>query len=84
MGEGFTGICAIRKDSPCYFINVYSSCILNRKRALWSSLVSLKSKLDVWEWIVGGDFKSIKCSSERQGRISIRNNIDMLELNEFI
>lgn len=75
MGEWFIRIGTIMQGNLCYFINVYSSCILNRKRALWSSLVSIKSKLDVGEWIIWGDFNSVKCSSKTQGRISVRNDI---------
>lgn len=84
IGKWLIGICTRTQGNLCYFINVHSSCIISRKRALWSSLVYFKSKLEVAEWIVGGKFNCVKCSSERQGRIAGRNVVDMIEFNEFI
>lgn len=46
-----------------YIINVYSSCLLVKKRVLWNSLNSFKLRLPVGDWLLGGDFNAIRSDS---------------------
>lgn len=43
-GEGFWGIKITWKDHLYYIVNVYSSCILRKKKELWARFLELKEK----------------------------------------
>ncbi|XP_058759955.1 uncharacterized protein LOC131633261 [Vicia villosa] len=81
--KGFLGINASWKDINCYFVNVYSSCSLIEKRVLWNDLLEWKRKLPRGEWIVGGDFNSIRVAEERKG-CGQSNRVDLEEFAKFI
>ncbi|XP_050909647.1 uncharacterized protein LOC127123473 [Lathyrus oleraceus] len=81
--EGSLGVCAQFKGQIFYFVNVYSSRLLERKIILWSELEKLKNSFGFGWWSVGGDFNTIREKVERVGRnIKIRA-INMNEFHEF-
>ncbi|XP_058764170.1 uncharacterized protein LOC131637587 [Vicia villosa] len=67
-GEGFLGIKVEWKGDIYYILNVYSSCVLAKKKVMWDNILLLKNSFCDGEWIIGGDFNSIKNPSERKGR----------------
>ncbi|XP_058770682.1 uncharacterized protein LOC131644227 [Vicia villosa] len=71
-GEGFLGIKVKWKENFYYVVNIYSSCVLQKKKDLWDNLLKLKSSFSDGEWIFGGDFNASKNVHERKGR-SIRD-----------
>ncbi|XP_058775485.1 uncharacterized protein LOC131649744 [Vicia villosa] len=83
-GAGFLGIKVLWKNELYYVINVYSSCDVHKKKLLWEALVNLKGKFTDGEWIVGGDFNSIKHSRERKGRSSSGNVSEWNAFADFI
>ncbi|XP_058775500.1 uncharacterized protein LOC131649760 [Vicia villosa] len=83
-GKGFLGIMARCKGSIFYFINIYSPCSLIDKRSLWAELLDWKQKLERGEWVIGGDFNSIKNRDERRGKESLRRDVEMGEFGSFI
>lgn len=66
-GDGFLGIKVRWKDNLYYMVNVYSSYDLNKKKSMWEELLELKKKFNDGEWILGGDFNSIKNGGQRRG-----------------
>ncbi|XP_058741336.1 uncharacterized protein LOC131613705 [Vicia villosa] len=83
-GGGFLGIKVVWKGHFYYVANVYSSCELANKRALWEELLRLKNIYIDGEWIIGGDFNAVKDRSERKGRSGAVNNMEMSLFTEFI
>ncbi|XP_058768560.1 uncharacterized protein LOC131642301 [Vicia villosa] len=67
-----------------YLVNVYSPGSLVEKRSLWESLISLKNIFNDGEWVIGGDFNSIKTCNERKGSSVIRSSCEWREFEEFI
>ncbi|XP_058775266.1 uncharacterized protein LOC131649524 [Vicia villosa] len=67
-GEGYLGIKVRWKEDFYYVVNVYSSCDMNKKKALWDKLLDLKKVFNDGEWIIGGDFNAVKNGRERRGR----------------
>ncbi|XP_058774430.1 uncharacterized protein LOC131648711 [Vicia villosa] len=57
---------------------------LSDKRELWMELIYWKNKLDVGEWVVRGDFNSVKKREERRGKENHRRGIEMEEFKCFI
>ncbi|XP_058775955.1 uncharacterized protein LOC131650251 [Vicia villosa] len=78
-GEGYVGIKVCWKDNFYYVVNVYSSCLLFKKKELWNNLLNEKAILSDGEWIIGGDFNATKNYSERKGRIEreVGNGTDL-------
>lgn len=58
------------RGTKCFFVNVYSSCMLSKKRRLWGRLIELRG---LWggEWCVGGNFNSVRFESQHIGRYSV-------------
>ncbi|XP_058767480.1 uncharacterized protein LOC131641192 [Vicia villosa] len=83
-GEGYLGIKFRKNNNFYYLVNVYSSCILVKKRVLWQVLLELKEKFNDGEWIIGVDFNSIKDRNERKGRMVSSNSNEMDEFKDFI
>ncbi|XP_058787450.1 uncharacterized protein LOC131661827 [Vicia villosa] len=67
-GEGYLGIKFRKNNNFFYLVNVYSSCVLDKKRILWRRLLDLKGLFNDGEWIIGGDFNAIKERGERKGK----------------
>lgn len=67
-GEGFLGFKVRWEDSLYYIINVYSACSFSMRHALWNTLLDLKSKFKNGEWVIGGEFNTVKNCRERMGR----------------
>ncbi|XP_058725573.1 uncharacterized protein LOC131596854 [Vicia villosa] len=67
-GEGFLGLKVSWKEDLYCVVNVYSSCDLIKKKALWEKLLDLMRIYSDGEWIIGGDFNAIKNGRERKGR----------------
>lgn len=65
-GEGFIGIKVVWKKFLYYIVNVYSLCILSKKKKLWGKFLELKEVFLNGEWIIGGDFNGFKHPSERE------------------
>ncbi|XP_058771389.1 uncharacterized protein LOC131644810 [Vicia villosa] len=84
QGNGFLGIKGTAKGMIIYFINVYSPCNLADKRELWEELLGWKNKLEVGEWVVGGDFNSIKNREKRRGVENFCRVHEMEEFKDFI
>ncbi|XP_058781622.1 uncharacterized protein LOC131655832 [Vicia villosa] len=83
-GGGFLGIKACWNDNFYYVINVYSSCDLSKKIALWNDLLALKEVFKDGEWIIGGDFNAIKNDRERKGRSMVVNKKEVELFADFI
>ncbi|XP_058750108.1 uncharacterized protein LOC131623108 [Vicia villosa] len=83
-GEGFLGIKVCWKEELYYIVNVYSSCDLNKKKVIWDNILNLKEAFRDGEWIIGGDFKSIKNVRERKGRAGEANKREADLFAEFI
>ncbi|CAK8560279.1 unnamed protein product [Lathyrus sativus] len=79
--NGFIGIEAIHKCNTIFFLNIYSSCQLVEKRRTWTKIVEWKNRLEVGEWIIGGDFNSVKHRNERI-RCSVRSY--RYEIEDFV
>lgn len=60
-------------------VNVYSSCDLNKKKAMWNKLLLLKDFFKDGEWIMGGDFNAIKYSRvmKRKSVVVKQNEVDL-------
>lgn len=71
---GYLGTKLNWKGSIIYIINIYSPCSLQGKKDLWKEILGLRSKYSDGEWLMGGDFNSIKNRSERKGCIIARNS----------
>ncbi|XP_058733453.1 uncharacterized protein LOC131605072 [Vicia villosa] len=82
--KGSLRLCAFYEGQVCYFVNVYSSCFLDKKRKLWSELVMLKRKFGEGWWCLGGDFKTTRDKKERIWRCMVQGTTDMTDFNEFI
>ncbi|XP_058776652.1 uncharacterized protein LOC131650972 [Vicia villosa] len=72
------------KGKVIYFVNVYSSCDIVKKRQMWAELTNLKANLPIGEWCIGGDFNAIKRRSERKGLRAQYSSTKMSEFAEFI
>ncbi|XP_058757968.1 uncharacterized protein LOC131631204 [Vicia villosa] len=83
-GKGFLGIKGSVKGMIVYYVNIYSQCSLADKRKLWQDLIKWKSKLEVREWVVRGDFNSIKNRKERRGVENTNRDSEMKEFKGFI
>lgn len=82
--EGFLGVCGMWKNRMAYVINVYSSCLLTKKRVLWNELMSLKLRLPVGDWMLGGDFNATRSASERKSDRGLFNSRESDGFNCFI
>lgn len=83
-GNGFLGEEFGGRNDVFYIVNVYSPCTLSLKRELWKNLLDLKLKMSDAEWIIGGDFNSVKRRSERVGISSDNNRAERMEFSDFI
>ncbi|XP_058753873.1 uncharacterized protein LOC131627052 [Vicia villosa] len=83
-GRGFLGVKAVWKDELYYLANVYSPSTLAEKRLMWGNLISLKNRFTDGEWVIGGDFNSIKNCRERKGCSVVRSSCEWREFEEFI
>ncbi|GMJ15906.1 hypothetical protein HRI_005259800 [Hibiscus trionum] len=62
-------------------VNVYSPCNLSDQRALWHTLLELKSQVSEF-WLVGGDFNAVLNKGERSGGSRMLSNCK--DFNAFI
>ncbi|XP_058783451.1 uncharacterized protein LOC131658138 [Vicia villosa] len=83
-GDGYLGTKVEWKNSFYYIVNIYSSCLLSKKKELWKKLLELQDAFKDGEWILGGDFNVIKNSSERRERTVAVNHVEMDLFSEFI
>ncbi|XP_058755940.1 uncharacterized protein LOC131629163 [Vicia villosa] len=88
-GDGFLGIIVESKEfeskeCPLYICNVYSPCGLSSKRVLWKNLLDVKERFNDGEWLIGGDFNSVKNGGERRGRSALGNQEEWEEFAGFI
>ncbi|XP_058726206.1 uncharacterized protein LOC131597531 [Vicia villosa] len=83
-GDGYLGTKVEWKNSIYYIVNIYSSCLLSKKKELWKKLLELQNTFNDGEWIMGGDFNAIKNSRERKGRMVVPNHCEMELFSEFI
>ncbi|XP_058762969.1 uncharacterized protein LOC131636377 [Vicia villosa] len=81
--RGLLGINALWKGTNCYFINVYSHCLIRDKRILWLKLLDWKFRFPAGEWIMGGDFNAVKSVEERRS-LSQGSRIEMEEHLNFL
>ncbi|GKV16331.1 hypothetical protein SLEP1_g26989 [Rubroshorea leprosula] len=63
---------------PYFFVNVYSPCDKQGKRALWEKLTELIREQGGGNWCIGGDFNAIRSKEEKRGR-----HFDCAEIREF-
>ncbi|XP_058784197.1 uncharacterized protein LOC131658967 [Vicia villosa] len=83
-GPGFLGNKVLWKGEYFYVVNIYSGCALHQKRELWNSLLVLKNKFQDGEWIIAGDFNTVKKRSERWGCSSRSVNSKWSDFSDFI
>ncbi|CAK8544093.1 unnamed protein product [Lathyrus sativus] len=83
-GNGFIGIQAFHRGNTLYFLNIYLPYLLTEKRRMWSEIVEWKGKLRVGEWIIGGDFNSVKHCGERVGSSNRSNRVEMEDFASLI
>ncbi|XP_058774928.1 uncharacterized protein LOC131649188 [Vicia villosa] len=53
MGEGFLGIHAVWKGFSVFFVNVYASYIVDKKRVFWASLRGFQQRFPKGLWCMG-------------------------------
>lgn len=51
---------------------------------MWKELLEVKTKFNIGDWIVGGDFNSVSCSQERKGVSIGGRRGEILEFKSFI
>lgn len=56
------------KNQVYFFVNIYSSCFVDKKRLLWNDAIKLKMNFGEGYWYLGGDFKFISDKKEMIGR----------------
>lgn len=83
-GECFIGIGVVWKGLSYNFINIYASCLLDKRRKIWRELVTLKGRILNEEWCLKGDFNSISSSNERKGRDVRGRKCEINGFKEFI
>jgi len=69
MGTGFIAMFGLHNKTNlrCVVVNVYATCNLKDKVALWEDVMILKSANQDWAWFLCGDFNAVRCASERKG-----------------
>ncbi|XP_058776246.1 uncharacterized protein LOC131650555 [Vicia villosa] len=82
--QGFLGIKSLVRGQVLYLINIYSPCILVDKRNLWRDILEWKQKLEKGEWVIAGDFNSVKNKEERRGKENSKRGTEMVEFGEFL
>lgn len=82
--EGALGVCANFNGQVFFFINVYSSCQLEKKRVCWYDLVKLKNKDGPGWWCIGGYFNPVRDKNESIGRSGGNRLLESTEFNDFI
>lgn len=65
MSDGFVGLSALWKNRQIYLVNIYSSCLLQKKIALWNHLALCKSNFQVGERCIAGDFNANQIEEKR-------------------
>ncbi|XP_058746549.1 uncharacterized protein LOC131619477 [Vicia villosa] len=83
-GDGYLVTKVEWKNNNYYIVNIYSSCLLSKKKELWKELLELKEIFKDGEWIMGGVFNAIKNSRERKGRMALANLNETDIFSEFI
>ncbi|XP_058752224.1 uncharacterized protein LOC131625381 [Vicia villosa] len=83
-GDGYLGNIVEWKNKIFYIINIYSSCLLSKKKEMWKELLDLKEAFKDGEWIMGGDFNATKNSSERKGRTATTHHYEEELFSDFI
>lgn len=56
-----------QETQAVHIINIYSSCHLQNKRALWENVKQLKNQNPGGYWCIVGDFNNIRTAEERVG-----------------
>ena len=65
-------------------INVYATCNLNDKVALWEDLLIIKSARQNLAWYFCGDFNAVRNEDERKGTSTRGQRKEILGFNNFI
>ena len=75
MGKGFIAVFGKNRVSnlSCVIVNVYASCNLRDKKALWEELSSVKRAYQDKVWCLCGDFNAVRSQCERKG-IRVRDD----------
>ncbi|XP_058783877.1 uncharacterized protein LOC131658622 [Vicia villosa] len=81
-GEGYLGIKVRWENMWYYVVNVYSSCVLDKKKLLWANLLRLIENFKDGEWIIGGDFNAVKNVNEI--RRVLGDNVNRNESRLFV
>lgn len=86
VGNSYLGVKGVwgQTTTPCFIFNVFSTCSLAGKRALWEKLRGIRANNLNFPWCVVGDFNTIRCPSERRGVSSQFASGEMLDFDEFI
>lgn len=64
--------------------NVYASCELNAKQAIWDRLTNFILHLGDVNLCVCGDFNSVRTVDKRRGRNAVYRHVDTYCFNNFI
>ncbi|GKV49208.1 hypothetical protein SLEP1_g55970 [Rubroshorea leprosula] len=82
-GDNYIGVFGLwgEDKTPVNIVNVYSSCSLAGKRALWEDLLNLINSRK-GNWCVGGDFNAVRSVEERAGSNGVSK--EMEEFDRFI
>lgn len=83
-GTGYLGIKVSWKNEIYYIVNIYSSCSFSLKRVLWMDLLVLINNHTDGEWLLGGDFNSVKSRNKRIGSSAYSNATERREYSFFI
>ncbi|XP_058746325.1 uncharacterized protein LOC131619219 [Vicia villosa] len=83
-GVGFLGVKLSCRGNCFYVVNVYSPCSLQDKRTLWESLLEKKAIFADAEWVLAGDFNSVRNKTERKGKMSGGKNSETKSFNNFL
>ncbi|MCH87544.1 transposon TX1 putative protein, partial [Trifolium medium] len=69
QGQGYLGVVLLWgvKKTKCVIVNVYASCVLQAKKALWVDLLVAMRIHRGEHYCIMGDFNSVRCLGERNG-----------------
>jgi hypothetical protein len=84
-GQGFS-IVLLEWDAQgflCCVVNVYSSCSLSEKRALWSNIKNVKLSVACSNCCLLGDFNCVFGHGERKGKSHSKEKLEWKELKDF-
>ncbi|XP_058746989.1 uncharacterized protein LOC131619974 [Vicia villosa] len=83
-GDGYLGIKLSCNGCFFYVVNIYSSCNMQQKKALWCAILKLRTKFSDAPWVLAGDFNAVASESERKGVSSGSRRAEEAGFSSFV